>query len=406
MKNETIAGLDLGSTKVVCAIAKLKEDAAPELIGVGISKSRGFKNGIVTSLKEATESIGAAVHEAAKVANVKLFELYVGISGNHLQGENSRGMISISRQGKEITEEDVRQVIEQAASVKIPADRKIIRTIPQEFVVDGQTGIKDPVGLEGSRIEGDIYLITGAASIVQNISKAVARAGFKVREMIPQSIASSYAVLASDDKEFGCMVIDIGDGTTDGVVFQGNNIRDTFTVTLGGADVTSDISIGLAVPRLHAEDIKLEYGVARSELAGQGEMKIRRPGQEGEETVERKMLASIIAPRMEEIFGLVNRKLRYMDLDSLPSGLVLTGGTAKMTGINGLAERIFGVPAKMGSPNTVEGLSEEMRDPAYATSIGLLIYGMNHRNNERMAQDLRKPVFSKFGKKIEDWLMK
>lgn len=408
MKNEIIAGLDLGSTKVVCMIGKVKDPTSsrPEIVGVGISKSNGFKNGIITGLDDATETIRMAVYEAEQQANVKLNELYIGIMGNHIKGENSRGVVSISREDKEITHEDVKQLIEQALSVKIPVDRQIIHTIPQEFIVDDQTGIKDPVGLDGSRLEGGIYIITGATSVVQNIRKAINKAGFKVREFILQSIASSYAILSPDEREIGCMVIDIGGGTTDSIIFQNGIIKDTFTVPLGGVDVTNDISIGLTISRQEAEEVKLKYGVARSELAGNEVIRIRKFNKNGEQTVERRKLASIIAPRVEEIFGLVNRKLRYMDLDTLPSGIVLTGGTAKMTGIEGLAERIFGVPVKVGVPNTVEEISEEIKNQSYVTAIGLIIYGATYKNNKRMGKESSKSWILRMGKRLEDWLLK
>lgn len=406
MKNEIIAGLDLGTTKVVCGIAKVKDHSIPEVVGIGIAKSRGFKNGIITSIADATSSIRTAIHTAEQQASVKLTELYAGIAGNHIRGEHSKSVVSISRQDKEITEEDVKQLIEQAVSVKIPADREIIHTIPQEFIVDDQTGIKDPIGLNGNRLEGSIYIITGASSVVQNICKAINKAGFKVREFILQSVASSYAVLEPDERELGCMVIDVGGGTTDAVIFQDGIIKDTFTITLGGVDVTNDISIGLTISRQNAEEIKIRYGVARSELAGNEVMRIQKFNKNEEQTIERKRLASIIAPRVEEIFGLVNRKLRYMDLDTLPSGIVLVGGTAKMTGIEGLAERIFGVPVKVGSPNTLEGLPEQIKDSAYATVVGLIIYGATHKNNRGMGKNSSKPWISRVGKRLEEWFLK
>ncbi|MBI4722005.1 MAG: cell division protein FtsA [Candidatus Stahlbacteria bacterium] len=421
MKNEIIAGLDLGSTKTVCMIAKMKENAAPELEGIGISKTKGFKNGIVTSIDEATESIILAVSEAEREANVKLTGAFVGITGSHIKGESSKGMISVTRAPtREITEEDVSQIIDQAASVKIPADREIIQKISQSFTVDDHIGIKNPVGLDGNRLEGNIYIITGAESVVQNICKVVNRAGLEVKEIILQSLASSYSVLDQDEKELSCAVIDVGGGTTDCVIFNEGQIKDVFTVALGGIDITNDISIGLAITRADAETIKTTNGVARSELAGNEVVKVQKFNRSGEQLVEKRAIASIIAPRVEEILGLVNRKLRYTNSETLPSAVVLTGGAAKMVGIDGLAERIFGIPVRIGSPNTIEVSTEEEREkirvPSYASAIGLLIYGMmnqdtNHKkkgSNKYKGMGTResKPWILKLGNKMGDWLLK
>jgi cell division protein FtsA len=386
-------------------IAKARQGLAPEIVGVGISKSKGLKNGVITSLEYASESINEAVNEAEKQANVKLSELYVGIAGNYIKGETSRGIVTISRPEREITYEDVHQVIEQATFLPIPANREIIDAIPQEFIVDDQPGIKDPVGMNGNRLEATVYVITGVSSAVQNICKAINRAGFKVREIILQSMASSYAVLEPDDMELGCMVVDIGGGTTDGVVFYEGSVRDTFTINLGGMDVTNDISIGLTVSRHEAEEIKIKYGVANMKLSRNDTIRVEKIDKKGEQLIERKKIASIITPRVEEIFGLVSRRLRYTDLELLPSGIILTGGMAKMPGIEETAERILGVPVKVGILNAMEGLTDEVMDLSFSSAIGLITYGVTHKESRAMGKDSGKPFIWRVTERMKRWLL-
>lgn len=414
MRSEIIAGLDLGSSKISCMIAKIENltPDKPEIVGVGISKFKGLKNGIVTALEETAEAIRAAVSEAERQASVKLTELYVGITGEHIKGENSIGLVNISRGNREITIGDVRQLIEQATSVNIQTDRDLLHAVPQEYIVDTNPGIKNPVGMYGNRLEGRIYMITGTTSVVQNICKAINKAGFKVREFILQSIASSYAILESDEKEFGCMVIDIGRSTTDGVVFQKSVIKDIFTIPLGSVNVTNDISIGLGISRQEAEEIKINYGVAHSEFAGNEMVKIRKFNKNVEQMIEKRNLASIIAPRVEEILGMVNERLKYTDLDTFSSGIVITGGMAKMKGIEEIAERIFGIPVRIGIISPIGEFNEEIKDPSYASIVGLIIYGAIHggaihskNNNKEMGKYSSTHWMSKMGKRIGDWLL-
>lgn len=419
MKNEIIAGLDIGSSKVTCLIAKVnsdkvgtdRSDRMPEIIGTGIARSQGIAHGFVVNLEHAANSIKTAVQEAEKRSNVKLSEVYLSIAASHIRGESARGVVSISRQDKEVTHDDVAQVIQQAVAIKVPLDRQIIHTLPQEFILDDLPRIQNPVGMSANRLEGNIYIITGSATAIQNICKAVHHAGIKPREIVLQSIASAYAVLSRDEQELGCMLIDIGEGTTDTAVFYNGAIHDTITLPLGGADITNDISIGLLISRAQAEEIKINYGVARSELASSDTFKIH--GNNGDRTIEKTTLAQILAPRIEEIFGILHRSLKYAEyLDLLPSGVVLTGGTAKTQGITGLAERVFRIPAKIGSPNTVEGIEPELRDPAFASAIGLIIYGAsNDKHTLKQVQGMGKPTRSsasalgRFSNRMKRWLL-
>ena len=442
MKNEIIAGLDLGTSKVTCMIAKISPvlyengtNPGPEIIGVGISESKGLSNGIVINLERATESIKTAISTAEKNAGVKLTELYTAITGAHIRGESSRGVTSISRSDKEITPADVSHVIDQAQAIKVPMDRSIIHSIPQEFILDDQPGIHDPIGMNANRLEGNIYIITGATTAVQNITKSVNRAGFKVRDIVLQPIASSYAVLDPDEQELGCVLIDMGGGTTDVAVFYNGGIHDILSLPLGGADITNDISIGLSTPRRIAEQIKLKHGVARSDLAHELPprprttntnpelIKIQKLGHNSEQVIEKKLLASIIAPRIEEIFALLRQKLTnngrlptndrgLFYYDFLPSGIILTGGTAKMPGITGLAERVFGIPAKIGVPNTID--VNQYKDPSFATSVGLIIYGslnnqlptMNRRSQTiSMGKFSKTPLITTVSNRVRKWLL-
>jgi cell division protein FtsA len=366
---------------------------------MGESKIRGFKDGVVTSLEEITKCIKEVVSHAEHEASVKLTDLYVGIGGSHIKGKNSKGRISIS--ASEITANDIKQVIKQATSTEIPQGHQIIHAIPQEFFIDKQKGIKNPIGLTGKELNGSVFIITGNASCVQNISKAINKTGLNYREFVLHSIASSYSVVEPDEKELGCMVVDIGGATTDGIIFQNGNIKDIFTIGIGGNDVTNDISIGLGISRKEAEEIKLKYGIASPELVGNEKIKEIKSKQ----SAERKFLASIIRARVEEIFELVNQRIKYTELESLPSGVILTGGAVKLREIRGVAEEIFGMPVKIGIPNGIESADKKIKEPSYSASMGLIIYSATHMTGKGMGKKRIGPSVSRFAQRIKRFLL-
>ena len=408
MKNEIIAGLDLGTTKVACIIANVSEKDSIEIIGIGVTPSSGLRRGMVVNLKKTTESVRHAINEAEKVAGIKLTQVYTGIAGDHIRSQTSRGVIAISKPTKEISKMDIDRVIEQAKAVSIPMDREIIHAIPQGFIVDDQPGIKDPAGMSGVRLEADVHIVTGAVTSAQNIYRSVEKAGVQVRDLVLQPIASSYAVVDPEEKELGVALIDVGGGTTDAALFYDDTIRGTFVIGLGGVNVTNDIAVGLRTPRIYAEEIKKEYGVAKNNLVSDTEM-IDVPGIGGRPNrkIKRKILASIIQPRLEEIFTLVYRELRksnYMDLIS--GGIVLTGGTAKMEGIEELAESIFGLPTRVGIPNDIGGIADMVKDPIHATGVGLVLYGHEYRGRDGIGRPgIDGSLFTKIFERMKRWLM-
>lgn len=406
MNTNITAGLDLGTTKVACLIAKSDDASGFEIIGVGIEESTGLQKGVVVNLERTAESIKVAVAEAEQQAGVKLNEMYANIGGDHIRGTDWRGVSIVSHSEGEITSVDVNNIIEQARATKVDMDREIIHAIPQDFTVDNTSGVEEPIGMSGNRLEANIYIITAAAVSAQNVHKSVDRAGYAVRELVLQPIASANAVLDTDELELGCMLIDIGAGTTDVAIFHDSILRDTFAIGLGGLNITKDISIGLATPRREAERVKMNHGVACQDLASDENLNIPRVGRRDEQPVEKKELASIIEPRIEEIFSLVNRKIRHTGYtEILPAGVILTGGTAKMAGIDKLAERVFNMPAKIGIPNSTNGLNDVVEDPIYATSLGLIIYGLKNTDIKEMGKVSRDHIFKRAGTRVKRWLL-
>ncbi len=375
--NPMIVGLDLGTTKIATIVAEVDPENNLRVVGVGTSPSDGLRRGVVVNLDKTVQSIVKAVEEAELMAGVKVEAVYAGIAGDHIRSINSKGVIAVSRQGNEITKQDVERVIEQAKAVAIPMDREIIHVIPQDFIVDDQHGIRDPVGMSGVRLEAEVHIVTGAVTSAQNIYKSIERAGLRVIDLVLQPLASSLAVLNSDERELGTALLDIGGGTTDLALFFEGSIRHTAVIGLGGNNVTNDIAIGLRTPASQAEVLKKKQGSAMQSLVKQDEM-IKVPGVGGREEreVSRQVLASIIEPRMEEIFSLSQREIKRTDYaDLLAAGVVLTGGTASMQGMAELAEQIFNLPVRIGYPQGVGGLVDSVKDPIHATGVGLVLYG-------------------------------
>ncbi|MFC1530398.1 cell division protein FtsA [Gemmatimonadota bacterium] len=373
-----IAGLDIGTTKIVAIIAEPDDDGSLRVLGVGKSPSLGLRRGVVVNLEKTIRSIEDALDSAERLAGVEIGAVFAGIAGDHIRSINSRGVIAVSRKGNEITQADVERVIEAAKAIALPMDREIIHVIAQEFIVDDQPGIKDPVGMAGVRLEGEIHIITGAVTSAQNIYKSVQRAGVEIQDLVLQPLATSYAVLSEDEKELGVAVLDLGGGTADLAVFYDGSIRHTAVIGLGGENVTNDVAIGLRTPRDQAELIKIEHGVALQSMV-EADDRIEVPGVGGRppREVSRDVLAAIIEPRMEEIFQLTLREIQRSEYaDLLTTGLVITGGGAMIDGASELAEQVFDLPVKLGIPRGVAGLSEEVATPVYATAVGLLQYAM------------------------------
>ncbi|OGG52189.1 MAG: cell division protein FtsA [Candidatus Handelsmanbacteria bacterium RIFCSPLOWO2_12_FULL_64_10] len=385
-KEDMIVGLDIGTTKVCAIVAEVDESGDLRVVGVGTSPSEGLRRGVVVNVEKTVQSIQKAVAEAELMAGVKIESVYVGIGGEHIRSINSRGVIAVSGPDHEITATDQTRVIDAARAVSIPPDRQVIHVLPQEFIVDEQAGIKEPIGMSGVRLEAEVHIVTGAVTSVQNLIKSVSRAGLEVAEPVLEPIAASHAVLSPDEQEMGVALVDIGGGATNLSVFYEGSVRHTAVIGLGGQNVTNDVAIGLRTPWQQAERIKQDYGCAlQSEVAA--EETITVPGVNGRASyqIPRRELSAIIEPRMEEIFSLVFKEIRRTDYaDLLAAGIVLTGGGALLNGASKLAEQVFDMPVNAGLPQGVGGLIDSISAPGYATGVGLVLYG--HRVRSRNEQ--------------------
>ena len=402
MESEMLVGLDIGTTKIACIISELDANGELKIVGVGMSASDGLRKGVVVNIDKTVRSIRTAVEEAELMAGVDVESVIVGLAGDHILAINSKGVVAISRDDNEITELDVVRAIDAAKAVSIPMDREILHVIPQEFVVDEQKGIKDPIGMCGVRLETQVHIITGAVTSAQNIYRSVEKAGLKVHDLVLEPLASSYAVLEKDEKELGVALIDMGGGTTDIALYFDESIRHTAVVGLGGKNVTSDIAIGIRTPMEKAEEIKKKYGCAYSALVKNDEF-ISVPGVGGREQreVSKVVLSSIIEPRLEEILSLALREIKRTEYaDMLGAGVVLTGGCALMEGIQELAEKVFEMPVKIGVPTGFGGLTEAAKSPVHSTGVGLCMYGVRQLNAKKVrkgggGEDSFKKVFDK-----------
>ena len=402
-----IVGLDIGTTKIGVIIGEADANGGLKIVGVGTSPSDGLRKGVVINIDKTVKSIQKAVEEAELMAGVEVESVYVGIAGDHIKSINSRGVIAVSRSDNEITRPDVDRVIEAARAVAIPLDREMLHVIPQDFVVDEQPGIKDPVGMSGVRLEGDVHIVTGAITSVQNLQKSVEKAGLKVAGIVLEPLASSYAVLDDDERELGCAVIDIGGGTTDLIVFIEDSVRHTASIGLGGRNVTNDLAIGIRTPLEKAEEIKRAYGTCLR-TGSEGAEYIPVPGVGGRENreVSRAVIASIIEPRMREIFTLALRELQKNHyLDTLGAGIILTGGSSMLHGAAELAEQVFGMPVKVAAPKGFGGLSGAAATPMHATGVGLVQYGLLRRAEGK--DQIQVPGKDRFGaawRNLTEWI--
>ena len=367
-----IVGLDIGTSKVVAVVAEVLPDGRHEVIGLGQHESKGLKKGVVVNIEATIASIQAALEEAELMADCKIRTVYTGIAGSHIRSFNSRGMVAIK--DKEVTAADVARVIETARAVNIPTDQQFLHTVSQEFVVDNQEGVREPIGMSGIRLEVKVHIVTGAVSAVQNIVKCIRRCGLEVSDLILQPLASADAVLTEDEKELGVVLIDIGGGTTDIAVFTEGAIRHTAVIPIAGDQITNDIAMALRTPTLEAEEIKIRHGVAKQILVDPSEtIEVPGLGDRGPRTLSRQMLAAVIEPRVEGLFALALQVVRESEFEEvLSSGVVLTGGTSLMPGIAELAEDIFLKPVRVGVPQYSGQLADVVKSPRYSTAHGLL----------------------------------
>ena len=370
-----IVGLDIGTSKVVAVVGELQADGVLEVIGIGSHPSRGLKKGVVVNIESTVQSIQRAVEEAELMAGCEIHSVYTGIAGSHVRSLNSHGIVAI--RDKEVTEADRLKVIDAAKAVAIPADQKILHVLPQEYIIDSQEGIRDPIGMSGVRLEARVHIVTGADSAAQNIIKCVERCGLHVEDMVLEQLASSYAALTDDEKDLGVCIVDVGGGTTDIAVFSQGAIRHTAVIPIAGDQVTNDIAVSMRTPTQYAEDIKIRYACALSQLANPDEtIEIPSVGDRPPRRLARQTLAEVVQPRYEELFMLIRDELRRSGFEEvIAAGLVLTGGSAKMEGAVELAEEVFHMPVRLGVPQFVKGLNDVVSNPIHATGVGLLLYG-------------------------------
>lgn len=397
-----IVALDIGTTKVCAIVAEIKSPDEINVLGVGTHPSNGLKKGVVVNIDKTIESIKSAVAQAEDMSGCEIRSVYVGVAGGHVQGMSGHGMITLK--SKEVTAPDVERAIESASAVMIPSDREVLHVIPQEYIVDGQSGIKDPVGIYGMKLETKVHIVTGQITAAQNLVKCVHSAGMDVSDIVLEQIASSEAVLSNDEKEIGVVLIDCGGGTCDVAIFYGGTIRCTENIALGGDHIDRDISLGLSTPLSEARKIKEKYGSAYAENVPSDEIiQIESVGGRPPRKIIRKDLAMIIEPRMEEIFSMVRKAINrsgYKDL--IPAGAVITGGSINIDGSQEIAEKVLGVPVRIGQPNSVGGLSDHTSNPLYATGVGLLLYGVKS-GGEKMIKIKDENVMKKVIESMKNW---
>ncbi|OGD30708.1 MAG: cell division protein FtsA [Candidatus Aminicenantes bacterium RBG_13_63_10] len=401
-KNEYVVGLDIGTKKVAAVIGEVTEDRKLEVIGIGTAESRGLRKGVVVNLDSTSAAIKKAQEEAELMAGVEIDAAFVGISGAHIRSFNSRGVIAVSGKDRKISREDVRRVVEQSKAVSIPPDRQIIHVIPQEFVVDDQDGIKDPLGMSGIKLEVNVHIVTSAITSVQNLRACVERAGIHIQEIVLNQIASSLATMTPDEKELGVGLVDIGAGTTEVAIFERGSLWYTSIIPLGGDNFTNDIAVGLRTPIPEAEKIKKKFGCIASPVSDDQEsIEVPAVGRGRKPRVlSKQLLADIIQPRAEEIFRLVDNDIKRMGYEkSLNSGMLLTGGTALLDGLEEVAEEIFDLPVRRGDPTGLGGLIDRVSTPDFATVVGLILYGHQQLQDKGQSKDRGKGFMSK----IKDW---
>lgn len=397
-KGNLIVGLDVGTTKVCVVVGEITDDGV-DIIGIGQHPSKGLRKGVIVNIDATIEAIRRAVEEAELMAGCDILSVYASVSGSHVKGINSNGIVSVK--SKTITEKDMERVIDGASAVVLPMDREVIHVIPQEYVVDNQHGISEPLGMAGMKFEANVHIVTASRACIDNIVKCAQRCGLNVNEVVLSTLASAEATLTSDEKEMGTVLVDIGGGTTDVVVYVGGSVVHTSVIPLGGNHVTQDITVGLRTPMLEAEKIKHKYGCALSGMVAKDEtIDVPSVGGRRSRVLSRQILAEIIEPRMEEIFDLVKKEIAKIGCeDKISSGVVLTGGACALPGSLELAEQVFDYPVTRASPRGVGGLVDVVKSPMYATATGLVLYG-NQKHQEVKARLHEEGVYVRVKEKI------
>ncbi len=376
-----IVGLDIGTSKVVAIVGEVDDAGEIEVIGIGSHASRGLKRGVVVNIESTVQSIQRAVQEAELMAGCEIRSVFTGIAGSHISSLNSHGIVAIK--DSEVTQGDVERVLDAARAVAIPSDQKILHVLPQEFIIDNQEDIREPIGMSGVRLEAKVHMVTGAVSAAQNIEKCVRRCGLEVDEVILQQLASSVAVLSEDEKELGVCLVDIGGGTTDIAIFLNGAIQHTAVIPIAGDQVTNDIAVALRTPTNYAEEIKIKYACALTQLTNPEEtIEVQGVGDRASRRLARQTLAEVVEPRYEELFTFIHAELKKSGFEELmAAGVVLTGGSAKMEGVVDLAEEVFHMPVRLGIPTGVTGLVDVVSNPIYATGVGLLLFGNTYSHS-------------------------
>jgi cell division protein FtsA len=400
-KHSIVVGLDIGTSKV-CAIVGEMAERGVEVIGVGSHPSQGLRKGVVINIESTVNSIKKAVEEAELMAGCEIHTIFTGIAGGHIKGFNSHGIVAVKN--KEVTQRDLERVIDAAKAVAIPMDREVLHVLPQDYIIDDQDGIKEPLGMSGVRLEAKVHIVTGAVTSAQNIIKCCNRTGLNVADIVLEPLASAEAVLSDQERELGVALVDMGGGTTDIAVFHDGSVKHTAVLGIGGNHVTGDIAAGLHTPFGDAERIKQRYGFARASMVGHDE-RVEVPSAAGKPagSVSRQILCEIIEPRLDEVFQLVQREIEKSGLEAvLASGVVMTGGAMLLPGAIEMAEQIFGIPVRLGIPSHVGGLLDVISSPVYATGVGLVLYGMKRqeRNFFRIRDD---GIFSQVKHRMSDW---
>jgi cell division protein FtsA len=402
-KDNLIVGLDIGTTKICAIVGNVTEDAI-DIVGIGTSPSRGLRKGVVINIESTVASIRKAVEEAELMAGCEIKSVYAGIAGGHIRGFNSQGIIAIKN--REVSPEDVKRVIEAAKAIAIPMDREVIHILPQEFIIDDQDGIREPLGMSGVRLEAKVHIVTGAVASAQNIIKSCNRAGLDVADIVLEQLASSEAVLSPDEKELGVALVDVGGGTTDIAIFVDGAIKHTSVLSLGGNHMTNDIAVGLRTPMAEAEKIKQKYGCCLASMIGKDEtIEVPSVGGRKPRILSRQLLAEILEPRVEEIFSLVNREIVKSGFeDMIASGIVITGGSTILEGMPELAEQIFNLPVRRGLPQNIGGLVDVVNSPVYATGVGLVVYGSKNVGiSEFPTAQTDENLFRRVSRRMKEW---
>ena len=401
-RDSIVVGLDIGTTKICAIVGEVKQEGL-EIIGIGTHPSKGLRKGVVVNIDSTVQSIRKAIEEAELMAGCEINMVYVGIAGGHIKGFNSHGVIAVK--DREITKADIDRVIEAAQAVTIPTDREVIHVIPQEYILDQQDCIQEPLGMSGTRLEAKVHIVTAAVASAQNIVKSVNKAGLAVADIVLQQIASSEAVLGQDEKDLGVALVDIGGGTTEIAVYHNGTIKHTAVISLGGNQITGDIAVGIRTPSEEAEKIKKKFGCCMTSMIDKNEtIEVPSVGGRKPRIVSRQILGEIIEPRVEELFQLVNHEITKSGYDSvITSGIVLTGGTAIMDGMLELAEQIFNLPVRRGLPSGIGGLIDVVKSPMYSTGVGLVLYGKKHSTMVLFERGDRQ-IFNKLFDRMKGWM--